>query len=152
MVCRLSLSVADEPSRSATRRLTHSLLVISPLRCRFMAAAPIPLEPLRTRRVGRPCCTPRRPTVDPDRAGRLAVLAKALGDPTRLQIVDVLRQYGGRTCVCDLEPLFDISQPALSKHLKRLRDVGLIDVERRGVWAYYYVKPEALEELTAWLS
>jgi len=117
-----------------------------------MAAAPIPLEPLRTRRVGQPCCTPRRPTVDPDRAKRLAELAKALGDPTRLQIVDVLRQYGGRTCVCDLEPLFDISQPALSKHLKKLREVGLIDVERRGVWAYYYVKPEALEELTAWLS
>jgi ArsR family transcriptional regulator len=117
-----------------------------------MAAAPIPLEPLRTRRVGQPCCAPRRPTVDPNRAERLAELAKALGDPTRLQIVDVLRQYGGQTCVCDLEPLFAISQPALSKHLKKLRGVGLIDVERRGVWAYYYVEPEALEELTAWLS
>ena len=110
------------------------------------------LEPLRTRRVGQPCCAPRRPNIEPVHAGRLAELAKALGDPTRLQIVDVLRQYGGRTCVCDLEPLFDISQPALSKHLKKLRDVGLIDVERRGVWAYYYVKPEALGELESWLS
>jgi ArsR family transcriptional regulator len=117
-----------------------------------MAATPVPLEPLRTRRVGRSCCTPREPQVDPVQAGRLAEIAKALGDPTRLQIVDVLRQHAGKTCVCDLEPLFEISQPALSKHLKKLRDVGLIDVERRGVWAYYYVKPDALEEFKSWLS
>jgi ArsR family transcriptional regulator len=115
-------------------------------------ASVVQIEPLRTRRVGQSCCSPRRPQVEPVQAERLAELAKALGDPTRLQIVDVLRRYGGRTCVCDLEPLFDISQPALSKHLKKLRDAGLIDVERRGVWAYYYVRPEALEELTSWLA
>ena len=115
-------------------------------------ATPLQLEPPRTRRVGQSCCAPRRPKVEPVQAERLAALAKALGDPTRLQIVDVLRQYGGKTCVCDLEPLFGISQPALSKHLRKLRDVGLIDVERRGVWAYYYVKPDALEELESWLS
>jgi ArsR family transcriptional regulator, arsenate/arsenite/antimonite-responsive transcriptional repressor len=115
-------------------------------------AAPVAIEPLRTRRVGRSCCAPRQPQVEPIQAGRLAEIAKALGDPTRLQIVDVLRRFAGKTCVCDLEPLFDISQPALSKHLKKLRDVGLIDVERRGVWAYHYVKPDALEELKSWLS
>jgi len=115
-------------------------------------AAPVALEPLRTRRVGRSCCAPRQPQIEKVRAERLAEIAKALGDPTRLQIVDVLRRHAGHTCVCDLEPLFDISQPALSKHLKKLRDAGLIDVERRGVWAYYYVKPDALEELTTWLS
>ena len=114
-------------------------------------AAVVSLEPPRTRRVGQSCCAPRQPQVEPVQAERLAEIAKALGDPTRLQIVDVLRQYAGKTCVCDLEPLFDISQPALSKHLKKLRDVGLIDVERRGVWAYYYVKPDALEELKSWL-
>lgn len=116
-----------------------------------MATAPA-LEPPRTRRVGRACCSPRDPSVDRDHAQRLADVAKALSDPTRLQIVDVLRRHAGQTCVCDLEPLFDISQPALSKHLKKLRDAGLIGVERRGVWAYYYVDPEALEELTRWLS
>jgi ArsR family transcriptional regulator, arsenate/arsenite/antimonite-responsive transcriptional repressor len=115
-------------------------------------AAPVALEPLRTRRVGGTCCTPRPPRVGPLEAERLADFAKALGDPIRLQIVDVLRRHGGRTCVCDLEPLFDISQPALSKHLKKLREAGLIDVERRGVWAYYYVEPQALEELKSWLS
>jgi ArsR family transcriptional regulator, arsenate/arsenite/antimonite-responsive transcriptional repressor len=113
---------------------------------------PIALEPPRTRRVGDACCTPRQPGISLAQAQRMADVAKALGDPTRLQIVDVLRRHAGQTCVCDLEPLFDISQPALSKHLKKLRDVGLIDVERRGVWAYYYVKPEALEVLKSWLS
>ena len=118
---------------------------------RHMAPA-LALEPPRTRRVGQQCCTPRPPTVEPVRAERLAEIARVLGDPTRLQIVDVLRRHAGQTCVCDLEPLFDISQPALSKHLKKLRDAELIDVERRGVWAYYYVKPYALEELKSWLS
>jgi ArsR family transcriptional regulator len=110
------------------------------------------LEPPRTRRVGRSCCSPRQPAVARIDAERLSAVAKALADPTRLQIVDVLRRHAGQTCVCDLEPLFDISQPALSKHLKKLRDAGLIGVERRGVWAYYYVNPEALEELRTWLS
>jgi ArsR family transcriptional regulator len=49
-------------------------------------------------------------------------------------------------------PLFDISQPTLSHHLKTLRAAGIVDSERRGLWAYYYVLPDALEELTAWLS
>jgi ArsR family transcriptional regulator len=115
-------------------------------------AAPVMLEPIRRRRVGQSCCAPRPPQVEPVQAGRLAQIAKALGDPTRLQIVDVLRRHAGQTCVCDLEALFEISQPALSKHLRKLRDVGLIDVERRGVWAYYYVNPDVLDELRSWLS
>ena len=77
---------------------------------------------------------------------------KALGDPIRLQLVDVLRKHAGKVCVCELVPLFDISQPTLSHHLKKLRDARIVDSERRGLWAYYYVNPEALEELSAWLS
>ena len=37
-----------------------------------------------------------------------------LGDPVRVQIVDVLRRHPGEVCVCDLQPLFEISQPTLS--------------------------------------
>jgi ArsR family transcriptional regulator len=48
--------------------------------------------------------------------------------------------------------LFDLSQPTISHHLKVLRDAGLVDSERRGLWAYYYALPERLEELTTWLS
>jgi ArsR family transcriptional regulator len=92
------------------------------------------------------------PEVDRERAVRLAAVAKAVGDPVRLQLVDVLRKHAGKVCVCELVPLFDISQPTLSHHLKKLRDAGLVDSERRGLWAYYYVLPEALDDLGAWLS
>jgi ArsR family transcriptional regulator, arsenate/arsenite/antimonite-responsive transcriptional repressor len=82
----------------------------------------------------------------------MADVAKALGDPIRLQLVDVLRKHAGEVCVCELVPLFDVSQPTLSHHLKKLRDAGLVGVERRGLWAYYFVNPDALKELSAWLS
>ena len=92
------------------------------------------------------------PDVDRARAVRMAAMAKALGDPVRVQLVDVLRRHAGKVCVCELLPLFDIAQPTLSHHLKKLRDAGVVDCERRGLWAYYYVIPDALQELTAWLS
>ena len=85
-------------------------------------------------------------------AERMAEVAKALGDPVRMQLVDVLRKHAGKVCVCELVPLFDLSQPTVSHHLKKLRDAGIVGSERPGLWSYYYVKPEALEELSAWLS
>lgn len=82
----------------------------------------------------------------------LTAVAKALAEPARLQIVDVLRRQAGEVCVCDLQSLFDISQPTLSHHLKKLREAGVVGVVRRGPWAYYYVLPGKLEALSAWLS
>ena len=111
------------------------------------------LAPKQKRAAGEPCCVPLvYPDVEQERAERLARIAKALGDPIRLQLVDVLRKHAGKVCVCELVPLFDLSQPTVSHHLKVLRDAGLVDSERRGLWAYYYVIPDALEELSAWLS
>ena len=102
---------------------------------------------------GQPCCQPVvYPDVDRERAARLAALAKALGDPIRLQLVDVLRKHAGKVCVCELTPLFDVGQPTVSHHLRVLREAGIVDSERRGLWAYYYVLPDALEELTRWLT
>jgi ArsR family transcriptional regulator len=110
------------------------------------------IAPKQKRPVGEPCCEPLvYPDVEPNEAERMAAVAKALGDPIRLQLVDVLRKHAGKVCVCELLPLFDISQPTLSHHLKKLRDAGIVDCERRGLWAYYYVIPDALEELSAWL-
>ena len=103
--------------------------------------------------MGEPCCEPLvLPDIGADDAIRLADVAKALGDPVRIQLVDVLRKHAGKVCVCELVPLFDISQPTLSHHLKKLRDAGIVDSERRGLWAYYYVLPDALKELSAWLT
>ena len=111
------------------------------------------LAPKQKRPAGEPCCEPVvHPDVEPDRAARMARIAKALGDPIRLQLVDVLRKHAGRVCVCELVPLFDLSQPTVSHHLKVLREAGLVDCERRGLWAYYYVTPDSLKELSTWLS
>ncbi len=116
-------------------------------------AVDLELAPKTKRQPGEPCCEPVvYPDVERDQAVRMAEVAKALGDPIRLQLVDVLRKHAGKVCVCELVPLFDISQPTLSHHLKKLRAAGLVDCERRGLWAYYYVIPGALSELSGWLA
>ena len=98
-------------------------------------AVDLPLAPKTKRPAGQPCCEPVvYPDVERDHAIRIAAVAKALGDPIRLQLVDVLRKHAGKVCVCEL------------------RDAGIVDSERRGLWAYYYVLPDALEELAAWLN
>jgi ArsR family transcriptional regulator len=111
------------------------------------------LVPKQKRPVGEPCCEPVvYPDVEREQAERMGAIAKALGDPIRVQLVDVLRRHAGVVCVCELVPLFDLSQPTVSHHLKVLREAGIVGSERRGLWAYYYVNPEALEELSGWLS
>ena len=70
------------------------------------------LEPKTKRAPGEPCCEPVvYPDVEREQAQRMAAVAKALGDPVRLQLVDVLRKHAGKVCVCELVPLFDLSQP-----------------------------------------
>jgi ArsR family transcriptional regulator, arsenate/arsenite/antimonite-responsive transcriptional repressor len=116
-------------------------------------AVDLELAPKQKRPAGEPCCEPVvYPDVEREHAERMAAIAKALADPVRLQLVDVLRKHAGRVCVCELVPLFDLSQPTVSHHLKVLREAGLVASERRGLWAYYYVIPDSLEELSAWLS
>src|ERR671919_2675029 len=111
------------------------------------------LAPKQKRPAGQPCCEPVvYPDVERRQAERMAVVAKALSDPVRVQLVDVLRKHAGKVCVCELLPLFDISQPTLSHHLKKLREAGIVDSEKAGLWAFYYVKPDALEVLDQWLS
>src|ERR1700681_586189 len=102
---------------------------------------------------GQACCEPVvYPDVERAQAARMASVAKALGDPIRLQLVDVLRTHAGKVCVCELVPLFELSQPTVSHHLKVLREAGIVGSERQGLWAYYFVIPDALQELSVWLS
>src|SRR3954465_9928542 len=99
------------------------------------------------------CCLPRRiPASDRGQAGPVPDPAGLLADPIRVQVLELLRAADGEVCQCDLQPLFDVSQPTMSHHLKKLRDGGLIGVERRGKWAYYTINDEALEVLRTWLS
>lgn len=88
-----------------------------------------------------------------DWAGDLARMFKAIGDPVRLRMLSLIASHeGGESCVCDISPAFDLSQPTISHHLKVLRESGLLDCERRGTWVYYRVVPSALAQLSAILS
>jgi len=134
-------------------RTTYRLTFVTSIDiCRLMSID-LELAPKTKRAAGERCCEPIvYPDVHREEAARMATVAKALGDPIRLQLVDVLRLHAGKVCVCELVPLFDVSQSTLSHHLGKLRAAGIVDSERRGLWAYYYVRPDALKELSAWLS
>jgi ArsR family transcriptional regulator len=94
------------------------------------------------------CCTPLAETgMTEEEALTTARVFKALGDPHRVRIVNLLANAEGAACVCDLTPELDVGQPTVSFHLKKLLDAGLLDREQRGVWAYYSINREALERL-----
>ena len=98
------------------------------------------------------CCAPAvglDPALD---AERVAALAKALSEPLRVQIVDVLRRNPEPVCQCELIALFEVKQSLFSHHMRKLAEAGLVAVERRHKWAYYSVPADAAKELTRWLS
>jgi ArsR family transcriptional regulator, arsenate/arsenite/antimonite-responsive transcriptional repressor len=98
------------------------------------------------------CCAPSVGLDTVLDAERIAVGAKALAEPLRVRILDVLLRSDEPVCQCELIALFDIKQSLLAHHMKKLVDAGLVDVERRHKWAYYAVSRTALKELTTWLS
>src|SRR3954463_8487351 len=98
------------------------------------------------------CCAPNAGDDPALPADRLAAVAKALSEPLRVRIVDVLRRSEEPVCQCELIALYGIKQSLLSHHVKKLTDAGLVAVERRHRWAYYSVSTNALRELTAWLN
>lgn len=99
------------------------------------------------------CCElPPTLRLAPDEADELAAMFKALGHPVRLQIVDLLSRYAGQACVCDIESQFELSQPTISHHLKILREAGLVAAEHRGLWIYYFLRPEAVGKLRSLLQ
>ena len=79
----------------------------------------------------------------------LADRIEALAHPLRLQLLDLLARSDGKLCVCDLEAALPVKQPTVSHHLKLLREAGLVESERIGVWAYYRVNDEAVGNLRA---
>jgi ArsR family transcriptional regulator len=94
------------------------------------------------------CCSPTlAPRLDAAAAKRLSDDLSILSHPMRLQILDLLAQRDGQICVCDLEAALPVKQPTVSHHLKLLREAGLIDSERRGLWVYYMIRCEAVAAL-----
>ena len=83
-----------------------------------------------------------------ERQRELVALFKALGDGTRLEIFRLIASQSAPICVCDITERFSVSQPTISHHLKVLREAGLIDVSRRGNWAYYAPDRHGLDLLS----
>lgn len=87
-------------------------------------------------------CEPIKARLSPSRVSDLSDLFKALSDPIRLQIVVALRDAADQVCVCDCTAAFDVSQPTMSHHLAKLRDVGLLTGTRQGTWMYYQLRSD----------
>jgi ArsR family transcriptional regulator len=81
-----------------------------------------------------------------------AALFKALGDPARVRIVNLLARNPEPVCVCELTPAIGLSQPTVSHHLKKLVQAGLLEREQRGVWAYYRLDRDAFERAASVLD
>jgi ArsR family transcriptional regulator, arsenate/arsenite/antimonite-responsive transcriptional repressor len=100
---------------------------------------------------GAECCAPL--ACEPlSNAGAedLASLFKAVADPLRLRLLSLIACHeGGESCVCELTGAFEVSAPAVSYHLRILREAGLISSERRGTWVYYRVSPAVMARMSA---
>ena len=96
------------------------------------------------------CCAPLTSELSDEEADELESVLGALADKHRLKIVSTLLKFGsGACCVCDFESTLGLSQPTVSYHLKRLLDVGLLEREKRGTFAYYRLAPEAIGRVRA---
>jgi ArsR family transcriptional regulator, arsenate/arsenite/antimonite-responsive transcriptional repressor len=100
------------------------------------------------RRPGERCCdTSARPSTTFAAAERDAEGFDLLAHPVRLQLLDLLARNAGRVCVCDLEAAVPVKQPTVSHHLRLLREAGVVESEKAGVWAYYHINRPRLATL-----
>jgi ArsR family transcriptional regulator len=96
------------------------------------------------------CCAPlAAPALSDQEAGATAELFKALGDPARVRIVNLVATADAPVCACELNGALGLAQPTVSHHLKKLTDAGLLQREQRGKWAYFSLKRDAVEKLAA---
>ena len=96
------------------------------------------------------CCAPLgAPSLSDDQAEATARLFKALADPHRVKIVNLLATSPDPVCVCEFTGPLGLSQPTVSHHLKKLVQAGLLEREQRGTWAYYALDRDALGRLAA---
>jgi len=96
------------------------------------------------------CCAPlAAPAISAGEAAATADIFRALGDPNRVRIVNLLATSSGPVCACELYEPLGLAQPTVSHHLKKLTDAGLLEREQRGKWAYFSLKRDAVEKLAA---
>lgn len=97
---------------------------------------------------GEPSTSPLRDAEIERRSEQL----KALSNPTRLRMVDLIYHGGGEICVCEFMDHFDLSQPTISHHLKALRDAGLIKSRKDGTFVYHRIDETAFSGLATLMS
>ncbi|MGH2449822.1 MAG: ArsR/SmtB family transcription factor [Candidatus Limnocylindria bacterium] len=94
------------------------------------------------------CCQPLdAPALSDEEAEATAMLFKALADPARVKIVNLLATSEDRVCACEFIPALGLAQATVSHHLTKLTDAGLLEREQRGKWAYFSLNPEAAARL-----
>lgn len=109
---------------------------------------PVPVRPAEN---PDPCCG-AEPVARPLTTAQTTTAAdrlKALADPTRLRMLELLASQPRPLCVCDITARFALHQPTISHHLGILRRAGLIDYEKRGVWAFYWATAAGERSLSA---
>jgi ArsR family transcriptional regulator, arsenate/arsenite/antimonite-responsive transcriptional repressor len=94
------------------------------------------------------CCAPLAESgLSAGESDAIATLFKALGDPTRVRILNLLANSTEAVCVCEINEHFDLSQPTISHHLRKLVLAGLLQREQRGTWAYFSIDQQAWDRL-----
>ncbi|WP_159803538.1 ArsR/SmtB family transcription factor [Arthrobacter zhaoguopingii] len=112
------------------------------------------LQPALAPASGEASCAPAGPpALDAAQAKARAVVFKALADPNRLRLLSMIKAApAGTVCVCDLTDPLNLTQPTVSHHLKVLLDAGLLQREKRGIWAYFSLTPGALDDVAGSLA
>ena len=111
-----------------------------------MASVPT-IERIDTTETFAGCCGPvQAPTLTSERAGEYAEWFKALADPTRIRILNLLARNPAPVCVCDIVDHFELGQPTISHHLKILRETCFVRTERRGTFIYYSINRNCVDE------
>jgi DNA-binding transcriptional ArsR family regulator len=82
------------------------------------------------------------PEVDARWADQTSELMKALADPTRLTMMASLWKAQAPICICDFTAGMDLSQPTISHHMAKLKEAGLVESEKRGIWIYYRLRAD----------
>jgi ArsR family transcriptional regulator, arsenate/arsenite/antimonite-responsive transcriptional repressor len=99
------------------------------------------------------CCRPLgSPTLSEQEIEAAATLFKALADPARVKILNLLATSAEPVCACEFEPELGLRQATVSHHLKKLTEAGLLEREQRGKWAYFSIDREAAEGLAGLLE
>ncbi|HEY6962629.1 MAG TPA: metalloregulator ArsR/SmtB family transcription factor [Gaiellaceae bacterium] len=96
------------------------------------------------------CCVPlATSTLSPEDAQATAEVFRALADPARVRIVNMVANASEPVCACEFNDALGLAQPTVSHHLKKLTEAGLLGREQRGKWAYFALKRDAVEKLAA---